>query len=423
MSKPLLEQAKLLQAAPGGPRRPDARRVRPSAPKGWEPGVTYDPEKAQGTVTSEPIPHGEQPDWGGIFEHFGLSPDEFEIVGPVEMRSWEGWVKDDDGPLSTRFLYYYKARFQPRTAVENRQEIDDLVASIAKDKRKSKLATGDCALVVNIADWQTGKRDGDGTRGLILRAQSAMQDLRRRVVELRKLGVHVGTIYVAGVGDLVEGCDNHYAMQAFGVELNRRDQRKLARRLIKEIIKAASREVERVVVLAVGGNHGENRKDGKAFTDFGDNDDVAIFEEIAEALHENPEAYGHVEFVLPNDELTVTLDVCGTIITWAHGHQFRNGATPELKARNWLEKQALNKTAAGDCDLLVSGHFHHWRVAQWGCTGWVQAPALDGGSVWWRNLTGEHSPPGVLSFVAGRDVSAAGWGHPLMLGETYEEEA
>jgi predicted phosphodiesterase len=232
------------------------------------------------------------------------------------------------------------------------------------------------------------------------------------------MGVPVGVIYVAGVGDMIEGCDNHYAMQCFTVELNRRDQVKLARRLSAEVIRAASKLAERVVVVAVGGNHGENRANGKAFTDFADNDDVAMFEQIAEAFAENPDAYGHVSFVIPNDELTVTLDVCGTLVTWAHGHQFGGGATAEKKARSWLADQALGKHAPGDCDLLISGHYHHLCVAQWGAVGWVQVPALDGGSDWWRNLNGQHSPPGVASLVVGSSVSAAGWAHLHMLGET-----
>lgn len=416
----LRDQAELLQPDPAGPRRPDARRGRRPAPSGWEPGVRFDPAAEQGTLTTEPLPAGVNPDWSSIFDHFGLSAERYEIVGPVEMRSWEGWVRED-GEQTTRFLYYYKARFQPRTSAELEHDIDDLVRSITRDRRPSKLSVGDLALVVNLADWQAGKRDGDGTRGLIGRVHQAIKDMRRRVAELRKLGLPVGVIYVVGVGDLVEGCDNHYAMQAFGVELNRRDQRKLVRRLAKELIKAASRLVERVVVVTVPGNHGENRKDGKAFTDFADNDDVAIFEEIAEALAENPDAYGHVSFVIPDGDLTVSLDVCGTLVTWAHGHQFRGGATPELKARKWLSDQALGKRAPGDADLLITGHYHHLRVAQWGPTAWVQCPALDGGSEWWANLSGETSPPGMLSVVVGSSVAAAGWGHIAMLGETTAE--
>jgi predicted phosphodiesterase len=395
------------------PALPPHQRTRQSPPRGWEPGVRFDPAAGAGEVITEPLPAGTEPDWSYIFDHFGLEPERYEIVPPVEMRSWEAWADGD-----SHWLYYYKARFQPRSTHVGTVDLSDLIDATAKDRRVSKLSVGDNALVINLSDWQTGKRDGDGTLGLIGRVRQAIIDMRGRVRDLKRMGVPVGVIYVAGVGDMIEGCDNHYAMQCFTVELNRRDQVKLARRLSAEVIRAASKLAERVVVVAVGGNHGENRANGKAFTDFADNDDVAMFEQIAEAFAENPDAYGHVSFVIPNDELTVTLDVCGTLVTWAHGHQFGGGATAEKKARSWLADQALGKHAPGDCDLLISGHYHHLCVAQWGAVGWVQVPALDGGSDWWRNKSGQHSPPGVCSLVVGSSVSAAGWSHLHMLGET-----
>lgn len=404
-----------LRQATAEPRRPDARRKRETPPKGWEPGVRFDPKVHAGEIVTEPLPAGETPEWSEIFTHFGLESDRYEIIPPVEMRSWQAWADGD-----SHWLYYYKAKFQPRVT-HTGFDLTDLLQLVSKDRRVSKLSTGEAALMVCLSDWQTGKRDGDGTVGLIGRVRQGIIDMRARVRDLKRLGIPIGAIYIVGLGDLVEGCDGHYAMQCASVELNRRDQRKVARRLAAEVIRAASKLCEQVVVVAVGGNHGEYRKNGKAFTDFGDNDDVAIFEEIAEAFAENPDAYGHVSFVIPDDELTVTLDVYGTLVTWAHGHQFGSGSTAEAKAKSWLSKQALGKRAAGDCDLLVTGHYHHLCVAQWGAAGWVQAPALDGGSDWWVGTTGEHSPPGMLSAVIGSGVSAPGWGHLHILGETVSE--
>lgn len=404
-----------LRRATAQQRRPDDRRPPASAPRGWEPGVRYDPAASAGEVITEPLPAGVEPLWDDIFRHFGLEPERYEILAPVEMRSWQAILDGD-----TTWLYYYKARFQPRSLVAG-CDLSDLIDATARDRRVSKLSVGDAALMVCLSDWQAGKRDGDGTVGLIGRVRQAIIDLRGRVRDLKRMGVPVGTIYVVGLGDLVEGCSENYAMQCWSVELNRRDQRKVARRLAAEVIRAAAKLAEQVVVVAVPGNHGEHRRNGKAFTDAGDNDDLAIFEEICEAFAENPDAYGHVSFVIPDTELTVTLDVCGTLTTWAHGHQFGSGATAETKAKSWLAKQALGKHAAGDCDLLVTGHYHHLCVAQWGAVGWVQVPALDGGSEWWRNLTGEHSPPGMASLVVGSGVSASGWGHLHTLGETVAE--
>jgi hypothetical protein len=71
---------------------------------GWEPGVRFNPESGAGEVVTEPLPAGEDPAWEAIFEHFGLDSDRYEVVPPVEMRSWESWANDGDGTV-TRWLW------------------------------------------------------------------------------------------------------------------------------------------------------------------------------------------------------------------------------------------------------------------------------------------------------------------------------
>ena len=48
-------------------------------------------------------------------------------------------------------------------------------------------------MIVCLSDWQMGKRDGDGTKGIVAR------------IELRKSGVDLAHLYVVGLGDIVEG--------------------------------------------------------------------------------------------------------------------------------------------------------------------------------------------------------------------------
>ena len=48
--------------------------------------------------------------------------------------------------------------------------------------------------------------------------------------------------------------------------------------------------------------------------------------------------------------------------------------------------------------MLVSAHFHHLRVEHTGGSRtWLQIPALDGGSPWYRRRTGEDAPTGLVS--------------------------
>jgi hypothetical protein len=55
----------------------------------------------------------------------------------------------------------------------------------------------------------------------------------------------------------------------------------------------------------------------------------------------------------------------------------------------------------GDADVLLTAHYHHYKVSQVGPRLWVQIPAMDGGSPWWRDRAGLESPTGIVSFVMG----------------------
>ena len=223
-------------------------------------------------------------------------------------------------------------------------------------------------------------------------------DVTARIKELRKSGVDLAHLYVVGLGDIVEGCDGFYPMQEHSVEYDLRRQKMIARRLLVKSLKEWAPLFKNVVVACVPGNHGENRKNGKAFTTFGDNFDVAIFDEAAEIFQENP-AYKHVKFVIPENDLWLTLDVSGTIIGLAHGHQFRTGGRySHQKAVAWLSGQAFGMTEMGDADILISGHFHHLFVVNEGKRTLMQCPSVDGGSEWYENMTGKSSYAGTLTF-------------------------
>jgi len=120
---------------------------------------------------------------------------------------------------------------------------------------------------------------------------------------------------------------------------------------------------------------------------------------VADALADHPD-YKHVSFVFPvYDTLTVCLDVEGTVVGFAHGHQFRG------KAIDWWKNQSHGMQDIGQATLLLSGHLHHLRVEQSGAKTWIQAPALDGGSTWYENSTGQAAPAGMLTLTVGN----GGW--------------
>lgn len=374
------------------------RRQKNSHPSGYEPGVE---DRGDGTATavSQPMEPDANADEKTLIAGWGLDPEDWKIVGSVNCRRWQTYDE--------RWLHYYKADLVRKSA-PGIIDYDELVEMIKKHKPHKAAPGGDEAFVVCIADPQIGKSDGDGVEGTVARMIAVIDQVEERIAELRTVGRKLGRLYVFGMGDIIEGCDGHYAQQTFTTQLNRRDQIKVARRLILKSIQRWAPLFDEVVVAAVGGNHGENRKDGKSYTDFADNDDVAIFEQVAEILAENPDAYKHVRFQIPNDELSLTLDVNGTITTITHGHLGRSGTSPAKKQIEWWKKQAHGMQPAGDSVLLLTAHYHHMSLTQSGAKTHIQCPALEDRSDWWTNTSGEDSPPGLLTLVVGngtyRDV-------------------
>ena len=390
----------------------NAKGEKKEHPKGWEPGVVLNGGKsyvASGPVKSEKEARKK---WDNYIELLGFSPDEFEIIEPVHVRTWD--MQTSEG---IQRMFYYKADVRSKKHLENDYDYEALVKEIKKVKKPNlKLKTKENgSMVVCLSDWQMGKRDGDGTEGIVQRVTEMIPNVVERVKELRKAGNPINKLYVFGLGDLVEGCGEHYAMQNFSVELDQRRQEMVARRLLVQALKKWSPLFKKVVVVCVPGNHGENRKNGKAFTNWGDNMDVSIFDHAQEILAEN-KAFKHVSFVIPNNELYLTLDIDGVIVGAAHGHQFRTGGRySHQKAVAWLSGQAFGKTDAGDVDILLSGHYHHLFVINEGQRTLMQAPSVDGGSEWFESLSGKNSFSGTLTFTIKNKENKLPWDNMQVL--------
>lgn len=377
------------QWAPSAARRPKGR-----FPKGWEPYVQVG--DVAGVAVSAPLE--QSADERKLIEGWKLDPEEWEVQpGTLLVNRWQQKPDEDS------WLYQYKAKLQRRAAVD-RVDVDEMIAELKKFGAPKHLPTGDSAAVFHCADWQIGKGEGGGTRAAVERVRRSWMRFEHNLKAYRKAGYEIGEIYVVGMGDLVEKCANNYPSQAFTTDMTEREQKRVARHLLKWIVKRASRLAVRVVVVTVGGNHGENRSDGKAFTDTSDNDDVALFESVAEALAENEEAFGHVSFHIPHDELMVVMDVAGTNICFTHGHLARKGATPQVKQINWWKDQQFGNRVAGDADVLVTAHYHHFQAVELADGKyWFQCPSQDGGSKWFLDSTGSNSRPGALCFVVDGD--------------------
>ncbi|CAB4148482.1 hypothetical protein UFOVP529_8 [uncultured Caudovirales phage] len=386
-----LDELKAIQSEVSDTKRPARKH-----PEGWEPGITWNGN--EGTVTTMGGPLDQAADWSAVLKVWGLDPEHFEVVEPILFNVWG----NPEGVPNRQ----WKGKVIRKT-IERGVDLQDIIEEIKKHKPgKPVVVEGSTALVVGFSDLQMGKGEGGGSAGIVDRFLAGINEVESRWKELAKTGRQLDRLVVLGLGDLVESCEGHYAMQQFQADLDRREQVKVVRRLLVKAITQWSKFAPRIIVAAVPGNHGENRQGGKAFTTFSDNDDVAVFEQVAEILAANPEAYGHVSFFFPQDELTLTLNVHGTILGLAHGHQARKGGTTAAaKIRTWWKDQAYGMQKVADATILVTGHYHHLSVLTEGIRTHIQAPSLDGGSQWFTETAGVHSAPGLLTFT----VSERGW--------------
>jgi len=376
----------------------DASVPRRSHPKGWEPGV----DTAKGTLT---VQAGDTPpqDWSAIIRELGLDPEAWTVdeSQPVQVRTWDSGDKRN---------FYYRATVIPASTAST-PDVDDLIREVKRRKPKPpEDVLAERSLVVLLSDWQAGKADHGGVEALVERLMALKDAVPRRVKEAHRTGRPISQLTVIGMGDLVEGCDGHYDQQTFGVELDRRQQVKLVRRVLTMMLSEWAKLPVRIVVGAVPGNHGENRRGGKSFTTFEDNDDLAVFEQVQEILGANPDAFGHIAWVIPDGDMTITLDVCGTVVAFAHGHQFAGSGIPLNKARTWWQKKMAAKHPTGDADVLCFGHFHHLQCLQDGPRTIFGCPSNDGGSRWFEERGGPTTACGTLTFVADKD----GW-HDLRI--------
>lgn len=370
------------------------RDIKP--PASLKPGVDWDGEEVQVTsdVYTEPVR-----DWDELLCELGYDPALYEIIEPVKISSWDAPASEGE----TKRLYSYKVGIRAKRFTQYRDEdYRDLVTLIRKHRPLGdKSPDADATFVVCLSDWQIGKADGDGTDGTIKRILTMIDGVTERIRELQKSGRKMKTLVIAGIGDMVENCEGHYSSQTFTVQLNRRQQIRVLRRLLTKAITSWAKMFNEVVVVAVPGNHGENRNgSGKAFTTRGDNDDVAAFEMVAEILSANPDAYGHVRFVLPEDEISLVIKVSDTYLGFAHGHVTTNGSDPQKKIKEWWKSQTFANNPIGYANILITGHYHHFSVIEYDMDKiHMQCPSMDGGSEWFKDLTGVDSRPGTLTFL------------------------
>lgn len=378
----------------------------PPPMKGWEPNsVVWEGNRGIGVSGASTVA---DPDHASLLAEWGFDPQRYRVEGPLQYRRWMA----PDG----QWLHYYKANIVPLEVSDDQvvlADIEELKKQLSKSRpraAKKPPPTGEDVFVVAMSDWQIGKGYNGGTPATVERVENMFDSAVDRIRELRKAGRPIGKIALLATGDITENTCGFYPGQAWEIDLDRRDQEKVARRLVINGLKRLAPEAEFIEVATVGGNHGQNREDGKVRTGDADNSDVSIFEQVAETLDDRPE-FDHVRFHIPNDEMSICLNLGGVNVGMVHGHQFTSGGTlPQAKALAWWKGQLMGFQAVSSAQILLSSHFHHYSCLTHGPRTHFQSPAMDGGSKWFTDSSGMDSPAGTLTFRIQSDAPGGlGW--------------
>jgi len=258
------------------------------------------------------------------------------------------------------------------------------------------------AFVVSINDIQLGQSYNGGSKATIANFHRYIEMARQRILELRKIGRRLDTLVVVIGGDLVEGCVI-YANQAMSLDMHRKQQVEGIVALLLHALDTLAPLFETVKVLACKGNHGEQRINGKK-TALGDNDDTHCVEMAKLGLSRDP-TMQHITWTIAEDEAAVWVDVYGWTLVTTHGDIYAkgvSGATTERKAHAWLKNMAAavkHFGKIGRADVLITHHFHHDEMADWGDCLWRQTTSQDRGSPEFSQASGTYSEPGMLTGV------------------------
>jgi hypothetical protein len=242
--------------------------------------------------------------------------------------------------------------------------------------------------MVPVGDLQVGKPDGGGTAGTIERFARLTEAVAQRI--LASPGGRVEALVLPWLGDCIEGLVSQNGRLPLDISVT--EAVRVVRRLMLHQLAVLAPLADRILVPVLAGNHDEVSRLRK----MPETDSWAI--DAASAVQDALELsgkYGHVTFLYPDPgELTVSVDIGGQVLAFTHGHV---ASSPD-RIPDWWKGQAIGRQPAGEADLLVTAHFHHFRAqAIGGNRTWIQIPALDGGSDWFRNKKGEDVPGGMVS--------------------------
>jgi hypothetical protein len=387
----------------------------PPPPPNFRPGVTFQ-GRSPSEIVTPPLPAMDTvPEFEAAVRALGYPLPEGMTLVLVEMQMAQHenfWQRDPvtveghtegvgDAYTAPSSSWRYRFKVVPKSARAD-EDIAVLMAEAkaappSPNRYPARGAHGTTTRVINLSDFQWGKVDElGGTLETLARSEAAL------AIVLKSLEDNpVDEIVLVDPGDILEGTES--APNALGTnDLSTTEQVRIARRVFWRWIEALAPHAARFKVVGVPSNHCRVRRGKAALGDALDDWGIEIIAQLADIAAVNPEAYGHIEFIVPeaHQEHVLLPLVGGKVLGVAHGHQ--KGSPAALAG--WVK--STGRRGLQQADIVVVGHFHHLVVEAFGDEQWLFiCPTNDNGSSWFTPSSGERSEPGVLTF----SVDARGW--------------
>lgn len=331
--------------------------------------------------------HPADPD--DVLTIFGHDPDKFCVEGPVNVAHRE---LADGRTLST---YRYRLRERPSAV-----DIDDLIIQAEKAKKHRRAGSrGPSWFVYQAGDLQIGKKSRDGaTEEIVARFLESVESAVDEFKRLELLGI--SGVQLCFPGDCIEGVVSQGGKNVWLTQETITEQTRIFRRLLMHTVEKFAPLTDNLYLDVVNGNHCEAQRQWNTYPGDGWATECAIA--VDDALKMNPDAYGHVEVRVPNKwSGHMTVPVGDTIVTIAHGHQWKRGM-----AMRWWSEQALNQQNPINSHVLQNGHYHEVALEMASQRTRVQSSTFDMGSDWYRDTHGGDSKRGALVYLlSAGDVS------------------
>jgi len=358
-------------------------KVSKSIPEAWRPRSEIGSDG--GFIVSTPRPDGNTPSAEEILREANLNPAEWAVVSHRRSR-WQTYNGD--------WLESFRVNVVPVTTnPEKDYDLEQLLEGISKwTPTKSVDVTGELTAVYSIGDTQYGK---DDTPAIIDRVLKSFDAASERHAELVKK-YSIGQIALPQLGDCIEGMVSQKGKVMGRHDIGVSEQVRVGRRVLLAQIKSMAQLAPKIIVPVVPGNHDEVQRFLVSRPE--DSWQIDIVASVEDICKENEFLKDRVEFRYPAaDDLTIAVNLSGTLYGMAHGHQARDLV-------KWWMGQAMGRCSVAQADILNVGHFHHYHVQNVGPRLFIQNPAMDNGSAWFKNKSGLECAPGIVSLLVGEGI-------------------